>query len=144
MSDTVEAQGRCLCGAVTVTASAMPTAVGACHCAMCRKWGGGPLMVVNCGDRVEFSGHEHIKAFASSEWAERGFCTECGTHLFYRLKHNGLHFVPVGLFDTSANMHFDNQVFIDEKPAYYAFANETRELTGADVFALFSQSANGQ
>lgn len=138
MSDTIESKGQCLCGAVSVTAKAMPTAVGACHCSMCRKWGGGPLLVVNCGDQVEFSGAEHIKIYASSEWAERGFCTACGTHMFYRLKQNNMHFVPVGLFDDDAGLHFDHQVFIDEKPAYYTFGNDTKEMTGAEVLALFS------
>ncbi|QID19845.1 GFA family protein [Nitrogeniibacter mangrovi] len=116
----------------------MPTGVGACHCGMCRRWGGGPLMVVNCGDQVVFSGQDHIGIYTSSAWAERGFCTTCGTHLFYRLKQNNAYFVPVGLFDTAAALHFDNQVFIDEKPAYYAFANDTGTLTGAEVFALFA------
>jgi len=138
MSENIEAKGRCLCGAVSVLAKAMPTAVGACHCTMCRTWGGGPLMVVNCGDAVEFSGAEHIGSYASSAWAERGFCKSCGTHLFYRLKAGPTYFVPVGLFDADSALHFDHQVFVDEKPAFYAFANETKMLTGAQVLAMFT------
>ena len=138
MSDTIEATGRCLCGAVEITAKAMPTSVGACHCSMCRTWGGGPLMAVDCGDEVAFSGQENIGTYSSSDWAERGFCTQCGTHLFYRLKQGNNHFMPVGLFDAESKLHFEHQVFIDEKPAYYAFANETKNLTGAEVFALYS------
>ena len=58
--------------------------------------------------------------------------------MFYRLKQNNMHFVPVGLFDDDAGLHFDHQVFIDEKPAYYTFGNDTKEMTGAEVLALFS------
>jgi hypothetical protein len=32
---------------------------------------------------------------------------------------------------------FDHQVFIDEKPGFYCFANETHTMTGAELFAQF-------
>jgi hypothetical protein len=70
--------------------------------------------------------------------AERGFCNQCGTHLFYRLKDNGQYMVPVGLFGNDATFAFDHQVFIDEKPNYYGFENETQDLTGAEVFEMFA------
>ncbi len=44
-----------------------------------------------------------------------------------------------GLFDEVQGLVLDHQVFVDEKPGYYAFAGETRELTGAEVFALFAE-----
>nr|WP_229680731.1 GFA family protein [Marinobacterium zhoushanense] len=112
--------------------------VGACHCSMCRKWTGGPLMAVDCGTEVKFSGEENISTYSSSDWAERGFCARCGSHLFYRLKQNGQYIIPAGLFDTAEALNFDHQIFIDEKPEYYAFANETKNMTGEEVFASFS------
>ncbi|WP_459178373.1 GFA family protein [Dulcicalothrix desertica] len=44
----------CLCGAVSVFATSMSNLVGACHCNMCRKWGGGAFLVVECGADVSF------------------------------------------------------------------------------------------
>lgn len=137
MSDTKTGEGRCLCGAVTVIAKNMSNNVGACHCSMCRKWSGGPLMAIDCESNVSFTGEENIKVFNSSGWAERGFCATCGTHLFYRLKENNQYFVPVGLFDDCEAIVFAHQVFIDEKPAYYSFANETKNMIGAEVIAQF-------
>lgn len=96
-------------------------------------------MEVDCGQAVTFEGEDHISVFASSDWAERGFCRNCGTHLFYRLKEAGQHMVPVGLFDDDEGLEFGTQVFIDEKPRYYAFSNETKNMTGAEIFALFKQ-----
>ena len=52
MSDVTEGKGSCLCGAVRFTAKNMSKEVGACHCSMCRKWGGGPFMEVDCGAEV--------------------------------------------------------------------------------------------
>lgn len=140
MSSSVEVKGSCLCGAVTIDAKTMSKNVGACHCSTCRKWGGGPLLVVDCKDEVSFSGSENISTFSSSDWAERGFCSKCGTHLFYRLKANNQYIMSAGLFDVEAQLIFDHQIFIDEKPGYYSFSNETTNMTGAEVFAQFSDS----
>lgn len=138
MSTQSTAKGACLCGKVTFSASRAPAEVGACHCNICRRWGGGPLMAVNCGPEVEFGQDETIKTFDSSAWADRGFCRECGTHLFYRVKQSGEYFMPVGLFAEGPSWDLDHQVFIDEKPAFYAFANQTTDMTGPEVFAQFA------
>lgn len=137
MSKTTERRGQCLCGAIRITAREAGNSVGACHCKMCRRWGGGPFMEIDCGPAVSFDDEEYVSVFDSSAWAERGFCRKCGTHLFYRIKETGQHMIPVGLFDDEDNLAFDNQVFIDEKPAFYRFADKTNEMTGAELFAKF-------
>lgn len=132
--------GRCLCGSVRITAKATDDSVGACHCDMCRRWGGGPLMVMGGGTDVSVDGPEHLSIYDSSPWAERGFCSKCGSHLFYRLKETNQYYVPIGLFDADKDLVFDHQVFIDEKPDFYRFANETKDLTGAEIAAMFGIS----
>jgi len=108
---------------------------------MCKKWTGGPLLAVDCVTEVSFSGEEYIKVYSSSDWAERGFCGQCASHLFYRLKENNQHIMPVGLFEKLDDIEFDHQVFIDDKPKYYDFANKTKNITGEEVFAKFSSSS---
>lgn len=127
----------CLCGAVSVAVNNTVQSVGACHCSMCRKWGGGPLLAIDCGTDVVLTPIAGVTVYESSEWAERGFCANCGTHLFYRLKQSQQYIMPVGLFNIEG-LVFDHQIFIDEKPEYYRFANETKDMTGAEVFAAFS------
>jgi hypothetical protein len=141
MSDSAVGQGSCLCGAVQVVAKTMSDKVGACHCKMCRQWTGGPLLVADCGSEVFFTGEENLTVFDSSEWAERGFCKKCGSHLFYRFKQSNQYFVSAGLLDSSASFIFDHQVFIDEKPEYYCFSNDTQNMTGAEVFALYPSTS---
>ena len=138
MSDIAGAKGKCLCGAVGFTAKQAVKSVGACHCKMCRKWGGGPFMAVNCGTDVSFEGAENVSVFDSSAWAERGFCSKCGTHLFYRVKEKNLHIMPAGLFGDEIPFVFDHQVFIEEKPGFYEFSNKTKDMTGEECFAAFS------
>lgn len=138
MPEKVINSGSCLCGTVKIQTPQMNLHVGACHCEMCRKWSGGPLMAVDCGTAVTFEGKQDISIYASSDWAERGFCRQCGSHLFYRLKHGGAYFVPAGLFENSPEFVFDHQVFIDKKPSYYDFSNTTINMTEAEVFAKYA------
>lgn len=140
MTNTTDLEGQCLCGSIRITASSESNSVGACHCKSCRRWGGGPFLEIDCGQAVTIDGEEHLAVFDSSDWAERGFCRNCGSHLFYRLKESGQHMVPVGLFDDRDDLSFTHQVFVDEKPLYYHFGNETREMTGAEVFAMYGGS----
>lgn len=129
--------GRCLCGAVQVKLMEVKPEVGVCHCGMCRKWVGGPFMSVDAGRNIEIAGRDSIATFSSSDWAERAFCQHCGTHLYYRLKGNNRHFVLVGLFDVNAWFRLDHQIFIDEKPDYYSFSEETNNMTGEEVMKMF-------
>ncbi len=94
-------------------------------------------MTIDCCSNVTFKGEDKISIFNSSEWAERGFCSQCGSHLFYRLKANDQYFVPAGLFEHNESFVFDQQVFIDNKPSYYNFSNNTHDMTEAEVFAAF-------
>jgi hypothetical protein len=140
MSDTIARKGSCLCGAVTIYAKTMSKKVGACHCTMCQKWAGSPLMAIDCGTDVSIQGEENVTVFNSSDWGERGFCKKCGSNLFYRLKQDNQYFLPVGLLDDMEELIFDHQIFIDEKPEYYCFSNETHNMTGAEFFAMYASS----
>ena len=135
MNNTIQKIGTCLCGEVKIDAKEININVGACHCASCRKWGG-PLLSIDCGSKVSIVNKENVSIFDSSDWAERGFCKQCGSHLFYRLKQTNQYIIPVGLFE-GEEFIFDHQIFIEEKPEYYCFANKTKNMTGAEVFAEF-------
>lgn len=137
----MQASGSCLCGRVSFEADNASRHTGACHCGMCVNWGGGPLLAVDCGSAVRFGGEEHIRRYQSSDWAERGFCEHCGTHLFYYLKPAQQYIVPAGLLDDQSALHMSHQIFIDKKPAHYDFANETDNLTEAEVFAKYAPPA---
>ena len=130
--------GGCLCGAVRFTATPADSDVGACHCSMCRRWSAGPFMVRDCGTTLKVADPSQLGAYRSSEWAERAFCKACGTPLYYRLIEKDMYFVSAEAFDDRADLSFTSQIFIEEKPGYYEFANKTHNMTGAEVFAAFA------
>ena len=77
--------GGCQCGAIRFRLDATPVGASICHCRMCQKAGGAPFMAfapLSITDFVVTRGQ--IATFASSDIAERGFCSVCGTPLTYR------------------------------------------------------------
>ena len=135
----MSATGRCLCGAVSYTAEDVETHFHGCHCSMCRRWTGGSAMAAAVGS-VAFDGAENIARYDSSEWAERGFCRQCGSNLFYHLKGTDRYIMWVGSFDDQTPFKLDGEIFIDEKPDAYAFAGDHPRLTGAEFMASQQQS----
>lgn len=125
--------GSCLCGACRFTADPMPS-LQACHCGMCRTWSGGPFMAVPSRNAV-FEGP--VSSYASSGHGERGFCATCGSHLFYFAKAAGIHAIPVGLFEDQSGLPFRAEIYVDNQPDYYAFANDTKRMTGEEFLAQF-------
>ena len=93
MSTEPNITGGCLCGAVQYEVTQQPddsmSSIGYCHCRMCQKALGGlfAYFVVfsgpNIGETFKFTRGEP-KYYRSSEWGERGFCSECGTPLVMR------------------------------------------------------------
>lgn len=133
----MKGHGKCLCGSVVLEVEYSSNEIAACHCNMCRNWAGGPMLSIDCADSVKISDEKSVTRYSSSDWAERGFCTKCGTHLFYYLKSANQYHLPIGLLKTDNDFKFTHQIFIDEKPEYYAFSNQTHNMTGAEVFAHF-------
>jgi hypothetical protein len=131
-----DAKGQCLCGSVVLHVPSLDSAVAICHCSMCRQWVGGPFFSIECGDSIRIDGEEYLGVYSSSEWAERVFCKKCGSALFYRLKEDGHIAVSAGIFEPEG-FHLAQQIFIDEKPCYYEFANVTPKLTGAEAFSAY-------
>jgi len=97
-------------------------------------------MEIECGTAVKFLGEENISVYKSSEWAVRGFCKNCGTHLYIRDEKSGEYGIPPGLFENDENIEFNRQVFIDQKPSYYSFSEKTQNITSEYIYKHFPQT----
>lgn len=60
--------------------------------------------------------------------------------MFYRLLPTDEYVLTPGLFENDAGFILNSQIFIDQKPDYYAFVNDTPTMTGEEVFTQFSES----
>ena len=137
MSETESLPGRCLCGAVRFTARPKKPEMDVCHCEMCRRWSGGAWMTVECEPDIAFETDGALGIYGSSGHAERGFCTQCGTSLFWRMRDGSLLTVSAQVFDDPMQFRFVSEIFIDHKPPNYSFANATQKKTAAEIMAEF-------
>jgi hypothetical protein len=133
--------GGCLCGAARYTLTERPEGYGACHCGMCRRWTGGiELGVMVRPGGITWERGDSLRTYRSSDWAERGFCDICGSSLFWRLTApgpmQGMMSVSAGSLDSLEGLELTTEVYIDYKPAGYAFDGERTRLTEAEVMAM--------
>ncbi len=130
-------RGRCLCGAVRFSVEVSKKEIAGCHCGMCRRWGGGPAFGVEADGPPAFEDEATLGVYRSSDWGERLFCKTCGTSILWRSVDGRFHSVPAALIGDPADMAFTTEIFVDDKPAYYAFAGERTRMTGTEVMAAF-------
>lgn len=81
----MEKKGHCFCGAVEVTVTGDPMAMGYCHCASCREWSAGPVnaFVLWPPDAVKVTKGENLLGnYAKTPQSQRKWCTKCGGHVF--------------------------------------------------------------
>lgn len=135
--------GGCLCGAVRFEITSTPTETGACHCGMCRKVSGGVFLGVRVAkDDLRFTKTEWHAVYTSSPWAERGFCSRCGSTLYYRVTaegdHQGTFHVGLGAFDDPDGIKLRQEIYVDHKPDGYDFAGDIQRITEAEVLHMLS------
>jgi hypothetical protein len=142
MRENLNRNAACLCGKVNVSMRLPNQEVHVCHCNICRKWHGGPSLTISCAPKtVAINDPEGaLKWYQSSEWAERGFCSHCGTSMFSKLLGDApLYYgVSAALLDKQDDLFTSEHIFIDKKPCYYQFDDECKKLTEAEFLAQFS------
>jgi len=91
----------------------------------------GPVLSVDPGpkENVEFVlGEEKITIYMDED-IERGFCSICGSTLFWHDPAENHYCMNAELFDDIIrNASFNLELFYDMKPDYYSFAGERKKL----------------
>lgn len=131
-----------MCGSVTFSLAEKPHSAGACHCEMCKHWSGGVFIAVQVpADGLTVESMGDLAVFTSSPWAERGFCAKCGSSLWYRVTaegpYQGQYHLGIGTLEDPSGIPLTGELYIDEKPDGYSFAEETRQHTAEQVRAMF-------
>ena len=110
-------EGGCLCGAIRYRATAAPVRCVICHCSMCRKHSGGPALafVHFPAEAFRWTRGEPTR-YRSSAFAERGFCSECGSTLSMheRVLKDRVQ-VAVGTLDDAARVQPDDHVWTQDQ-----------------------------
>lgn len=76
--------GSCFCGAVALSVTGEPKAMGYCHCSSCRSWSAGPVNAFSLwkpGAVRITKGADKVGSFQKTGNSIRKWCTVCGGHL---------------------------------------------------------------
>jgi hypothetical protein len=98
---------------------------------MCQRWSGGLFLCFNA-DASGVSVDGPVTRFASSDFAERAFCSVCGSHLWMRdIKGQSYELMP-GLFDSVRNQPLRSEVYSDRAMASVRLQGDHRRATQAE------------
>ena len=121
--------GSCLCGAVTFTVEAELAAPDGCHCTACQKTSGHSFVSADVQrSSLTVLGEENVKWFQSSAKARRGFCSTCGSSLFWDPIDRDWTGIAMGAFDGPTDTHLHVHVHTAEKGDYYEIADGVPEF----------------
>lgn len=120
--------GRCLCGAIEFTAHARSRWMAHCHCSLCRRQSGAAFVTWTGFDETACAIADPAGAlrwYESTPGAQRGFCTHCGSALFFRSRRwpGELH-VTVASLDTPLDRTPQAHVFWDTHVDWVAFGDD--------------------
>ena len=128
-------KGRCLCGSVSFEIDAPRPAASICHCGMCRRIHGSPGAYTSAPVAAyRFAGKEHIQWYRSSRDAERGFCRQCGSKLFWREVGGATLDAAMGCLEKPTGIQAGSHIWTAHKGDYYAID---------DGLPRYAESADG-
>lgn len=117
---TTDATGSCLCGAVKFRISGTLRKVVYCHCEQCRKTSGHFVAATACDtERLEISEDAGLSWYESSDIASRGFCSRCGSSLFWKPAHGRYVAVMAGTIDTPTGLRSRQHIYVADASDYY-------------------------
>jgi hypothetical protein len=113
-------RGACLCGRVSFTVAGDIRTPDACHCVQCRKQSGHYFASTNVPRAIlVVTGQESVSWYQSSVNVRRGFCSTCGSFLFWDPPARDWIAIAMGAFDTPTATHLEKHIFVADKGDYY-------------------------
>lgn len=113
-------KGSCQCGSIRFSLSERPTSPTACHCVQCRKQSGHYFASGNVPKAaVQIEGSNCLTWYPSSARVRRGFCSRCGSWLFWEPLQRDWTSVALGAIDGATGVRLERHIYVAEKGDYY-------------------------
>lgn len=124
-----QSNGGCLCGAVRFQINGPLRDVVNCHCQMCLKLHGGPGAHSKARKSdIKITEGRGLKWYRSSDVAERGFCQECGSSLFWRPDRQETTGILAGSLDQPTHLKTMGHIFVGEKSDFYKIQDQAPQF----------------
>lgn len=117
-------RGSCLCGAVSFEVAGALPPPDACHCSQCRKTSGHFWASTDVPrSALTIQGADKVTWFRSSAKVRRGFCSTCGSPLFWDPIGKDTIAIAMGAFDLPTDTRLRIHIFVADKGDYYDIAD---------------------
>jgi len=112
-------EGQCLCGSIHFTISEPLRDIIVCHCNQCQQWHGQAAFYSQAKiNAIAFDNDESLKWYRASSQAERGFCLNCGSSLFWRLDNSQHLSITAGCLSQHENLSVVAHIYCEDRPEY--------------------------
>ena len=113
-------KGSCLCGAVSFEVEGDLPGPDACHCTNCRKHSGHFFASTDVPrSSLTVRGEDKISWYQSSAKARRGFCSICGSSLFWDPVGRDWTGIAMGALDQPTGTRLAVHIYTADKGDYY-------------------------
>ena len=131
--DLLEVSGGCYCGGVRYRAKGVMPQVTECHCSQCRKQAGHRYAIVDAKTSdMEVEGADKISWFRASPEGERGFCSVCGSNLFWKSSEEDFSAILAASIDEPNDLEVTKHIFVESKGGYYEITDGLAQYEGFD------------
>lgn len=114
-----------MCGSVQYEVEDDLREVIACHCNPCRKSSGHfSAATAARPEKLKLLSSEGLKWYRSSDLAQRGFCSNCGSSLFWKPDHKKHISIFAGTIDGQTELALTSHICTQEKGDYYNIEEE--------------------
>jgi len=115
--------GKCLCGAISYTATGQPVIVARCHCDACRRLSGTGHAVgaMFPAKAVTLSGEVREFSYTSDKGSTvtKAFCATCGSPIFGRNTQSPDHLtLTLGTMDDASGLNIEVVIFNRDRPQW--------------------------
>ena len=113
-------EGGCLCGKVRFRLAAEATESGYCHCRMCQRNTGAPVVAWTTFPAASFSWSAGSPGtYVSSPKVRRHFCAECGSYLVFRQEGSAEVSVNTASLDDPASFPPRMHIFVESRIPWF-------------------------
>jgi hypothetical protein len=122
-------RGSCLCGECAFEVAGPLRNIVACHCTQCRKQTGHYLAATSA--RIadfRMLRDAPLRWYRASNTARRGFCSNCGSTLFWQADGRDEISIAAGSFDGPTGLTIEGHIYCADRGDYYAIPNEGYQL----------------